>query len=181
MPIQLVPGQYKLYLGVRDNPSATAGTQISDLEVPDYFSGELVLSSVVVYNHGQEVSEQAGIPGQAFQFGKVKFQPARIFTKQDAIGLFFFIYGLGVDDNGKPSITGQYAFYREGEKKGQTGAEPLPADANQSVGNAEIPLSIPNFDEPGNWRMEVIVKDKVLSRTLTTNVEFVLEGEGGNQ
>jgi GWxTD domain-containing protein len=181
VPMQLVPGQYKLYLGVRDNPSATAGTQITDLEVPDYFSGELVLSSVVDYNQGKEVTEQAGTPGQAFQFGKVKFQPTRIFTKQDAIGLFFFLYGLGVDDNGKPNVTGQYVFYRGSQKKGQTGVEALPADANQSVGNAEIPLSISNFDEPGDWRMHIIVKDKVLNKTLTTDVEFVLEGESETQ
>lgn len=181
VPIQLVPGRYKLYLGVRDNPSATAGTQITDLEVPDYFSGDLVLSSVVVYNEGKEVSEQAGTPGQAFQFGKVKFRPARTFNKQSAIGLFFFVYGPGVDDSGKSNITGQYSFYRGSQKKGQTGVEALPADANQAVGNAEIPLSIPNFDEPGNWRMHITVKDKVLNKTITADVEFVLEGESGTQ
>ncbi len=139
------------------------------------------MSSVVVYNEGKEVGEPGGSPGQAFQFGKVKFQPAQRYTKQSSIGLFFFIYGLGVDANGKPNITGQYSFYRGGTKKGQTGSENLPADANQAVGNAEIPLSIPNFDEPGDWRMHIEVKDKVLNKTLTQDVDFVLVDETGTQ
>lgn len=181
IPMQLVPGQYKLYVGVRDNASATAGTQIMDLEVPDYFGSELVMSSVVVYNEGKEVSDPAGIPGHAFQFGAVKFQLASTFTKDDAIGIFFFLYGMGVDENGKPNITGRYAFYRDGERKGQTAEQPLQGNATQAVGNVEIPLNIPNFDKPGKWKMRVMVKDHILNKTLNHDFEFVLEGESETQ
>ncbi len=179
LPIQLQPGKYTLYTGIRDNASSTAGTEITEIEVPDYYAGDLVMSSVVVYNEGKEVSEPAGTPGHAFQFGAVKFNPATNFTKEQAIGLFFFVYGLGVGPDGQPKITGQYVFFRDGEKKGQTGDSALQANEQQAVGNAEIPLSIPNFDEPGAWKMQVKVTDHILKKTLRTEVDFIIVGEGG--
>jgi hypothetical protein len=176
LPIQLQPGKYTLYTGIRDNSSSTAGTAIEEMEVPDFYAGDLVMSSVVVYNEGKEVSEPAGTPGHAFQFGAVKFNPATHFTKEQAIGLFFFVYGLGVGPDGQPKITGQYVFFRDGEKKGQTGDSELQANETQAVGNAEIPLSIPNFDEPGEWKMQVKVTDHILKKTLRTEVDFVIDG-----
>jgi GWxTD domain-containing protein len=176
LPIQLQPGKYTLYTGVMDKSSSTAGTKITEMEVPDYYNGELVMSSVVVYNEGKEVSEPAGTPGHAYQFGAVKFNPATHFTKEQSIGLFFFVYGLGVGADGQPKITGQYVFFRDGEKKGQTGDSDLQANESQAVGNAEIPLSIPNFDEPGAWKMQVKVTDHILKKTLRTEVDFVIDG-----
>ena len=122
------------------------------------------------------MSEPAGTPGHAFQFGAVKFNPATHFTKEQSIGLFFFVYGLGVGPDGQPKITGQYVFFRDGQKKGQTGDSELQANETQAVGNAEIPLSIPNFDEPGAWKMQVKVTDHILKKTLRTEVDFIIDG-----
>jgi GWxTD domain-containing protein len=177
IPVQLQPGKYTLYTGVRDNQTATAGTKIVELEVPDYFTGEFGMSSVVVYNMAQETTDQAGIPGHAFQFGTVKFQPAHHFTKDDAIGFFFFVYGLG-NIGGAPNITGQYIFYLDGARKGATKDEALQANESQAVGNAEIPLS--GF-EPGNYKLRIKITDHVLNKTLNEEIEFVVEGESATQ
>jgi GWxTD domain-containing protein len=172
IPTQLPPGRYKLYLGVRDNQSAAVGTQILDIDVPDYSSGKLVISSVVVYSEGRTVREPAGTPGHAFQFGSVKFRPSRTFTRKDTLGFFYFVYGLGFDAGGKPNVTGQCIFYRNGEVAGQTKEERLVTEADHAVGNAEIPLT--GF-EPGKYRMEVRVTDRVAGQITITDVEFVLE------
>ncbi len=172
IPTQLTPGRYKLYLGVRDKESAAVGTRILELDVPDYSSGNLVLSSVVLYNEGTKAREPAGTPGRAFQFGSAKFQPARTFTQKDTLGFFYFVYGLGFDAGGKPNITGQCIFYRDGKRIGQTKEEPLVTEVNHAVGNAEIPLS--GF-EPGKYRMEIRVTDRVGGQITIKDVEFVLE------
>lgn len=176
VPIQLQPGNYTLYTGVQDNESSTAGTKISELEVPDFYIEDLVMSSVVVYDEAKEVSDTAGTPGHAFQFGPVKFRPAETFGKDDVIGFFFFVYGLGTDENDKPNITGQYIFFKDGERKGQTKDGPLQADARQAVGNAEIPLSA---FEPGNYKIRVKVTDHILKKTLNEEVDFVVEPAPG--
>ena len=172
IPTQAPPGRYKLYLGIRDDESEAVGTHILDLDVPDYSSGNLVLSSVVVYNEGKQTREPAGTPGHAFQFGTVKFRPARTFTQKDTLGFFFFVYGLGFDAGAKPNVTGQYIFYKDGKRNGQTKEEPLLAEGNHAVGNAEIPLS--SF-EPGNYRIEVKVTDRALNQVTIKDVEFVLK------
>ena len=177
VPIQLQPGKYTLYTGVRDDQTATAGTKILELEVPDFFAGDLGMSSVVVYNHAQETAEQAGVPGHAFQFGTVKFQPAYHFTKEENIGFFFFIYGLG-SVGGAPNITGQYIFYLDGARKGATKEEPLQANEEQAVGNAEIPLD--GF-EPGTYKMRIKITDHVLNKSLNEEIEFVVAGAAETQ
>jgi hypothetical protein len=178
VPIQLQPGTYKLYVGVRDNTSGTAGTKIVDLEVPDYYANELAVSSVVVYNIAEQVEGIPGTPGHAFQFGPVKFQPATNFQTQDTFGLFFFVYGMGRDEAGNANITGQYIFYKDGERKGATKEGVLQANEAQAVGNAEIPLA--SF-EPGKYKIQVKIKDKVRNKILLEEVEFVIGAESTTQ
>jgi hypothetical protein len=165
-------------MGIRDNTSGTAGTKIVDLDVPDYYANELVVSSVVVYNQADQVEGTPGTPGHAYQFGPVKFQPAVHFNQQDTFGIFFFVYGLGYDDGGNADVTGQYIFYQDGTRKGATKEEALQANQEQAVGNAEIPLA--SF-EPGNYKIQVKVKDKILNKVLLEEVEFVIAGAETNQ
>jgi GWxTD domain-containing protein len=178
VPIQLQPGTYKLYAGVRDTKSGTAGTKIVDLEVPDFHSNELAASSVLIYSHAEQVEGVPGTPGHAFQFGPVKFQPADNFDTDDILGIFFFVYGLGRDSAGNPNITGQYLFYKDGERAGATKEGPLEASPEQAIGNAEIPLS--GF-EPGNYKVQVKVKDNILKKVLLEEMEFVLVGASTTQ
>ena len=181
MPIQLQPGRYNLYLGVRDNTTTTAGTQIVPLEVPDFSSGKLVLSSVLVYNEGREVSDPPGTPGHAFQFGPVKFSPTRRFQKTESLGLMFFVYGFGVDSaSGQPNITRQYTLFKDGQRRGQTAEDPLQADAEMDQGVDYWELELSRYD-PGAYKIQIKITDHVLDEVLTKEIEFVLEGESTGQ
>ncbi len=181
VPVQLQPGNYKLYIGIRDNTTGTAGTKITDLVVPDYYANELVASSVLVYNQAQQVVEPAGTPGHAFQFGPVQFQPAVHFKMEDTIGVFAFIYGMGRDASGEANLTGQFIFFKDGERKGATREQPLKANAEQAIVSTEIQfVQLKNF-MPGNYKLQIKVKDKILNKTLTEEVEFVLTGDAPTQ
>ena len=147
------------------------------VEVPTFEGDEMTMSSLVVYSEGREVDEPAGTPGHAFQFGPIQFvqMPGDVFTysTSDSIGVFYFVYGYGVDEAGKPDLTGQYVFFKDGKRRGQTAAEPLQAGLDQAVGNAEIPLA--SF-EPGNYKLQIKVVDRITKKTITDELDFIVEG-----
>jgi len=172
LPIQLQPGKHTLFLGVRDNKNSAFGTQMIPLDVPDYNRPELVLSSVLFYALGKQVTESPGTVGHAFQFGQAHFTPKRemVYKTTDTLSAFFFVYGYGIDSaTAKPNLSGQYVFYKDGARWRATKDEVLQANESQGVGNAEIPLS--SF-EPGNYKVEVRVTDKTSNKMVKQEVEF---------
>ena len=176
VPIEVSPGTYTLCLGVMDNQSSQVGTRVLQVEAPDLTGEGVKMSSVLLYSEGRQVTELAGTPGHAFQFGPIQFIPKTgdvlSFTRDGALGILYFVYGLGSNASGQPSVTGQYVFYYNGDPKGQTPVEPLQATTEHAIGNAEIPLS--GF-QPGNYRVQIKVIDQVTQKTVTQDVEFVLE------
>jgi len=173
IPLQLQPGNHTLFLGVMDNKTSKVGTQMIAVDVPDFSQGGLVMSSVVVYAAGKQVTESPGTPGHAFQFGQVHFTPKRemTFKKSDTFSAFFFAYGYSMDEGGKPNVTCQYVFYKDGARRGQTKEEPLQANETQGVGNAEIPLA--SF-EPGSYKVEIKITDQISKKTLKHEIPFTL-------
>ena len=179
VPLQLPPGEYTLYLGVRDDKSARVGTRIESLEVPDYNREGPLLSTTLLYREGRRVEEPAGTPGHAFQFGQVQFVPKTVYKKTDTLGLISFVYGFGVDEqSGKPNLTSQYIFFREGRKRGQTKDEPIQAMESRAASTAEIPLS--GF-EPGGYKVRIKVTDHVKNKVVTDDIPFRLEGPSERQ
>ena len=177
MPVQVSPGSYTFLFGVLDTESNTVGTRVLPVEIPDFGGEGLKLSSLVVYSEGRKVEDLPGTPGHAFQFGPIQFvqMPGDMVTysTSDNIGIFYFVYGFGVEEGGEPDLTAQYVFFKDGKRRGQTGAEPLQGGEGQAVGNAEIPLA--SF-EPGNYKIQIKVIDKVTKETITDEFEFVVEG-----
>ena len=175
LPIQVAPGDYTFHFGVLDNKSNTVGTKVFPVEVPA-FGETLGLSSVLVYSEGHQVSDTPGTPGHAFQFGDMRLVPIPgdtfTYKTSDTLGIFYFVYGYGLDpETGQPSLTEQYIFFKDGKRLTQTAVQQLPAEDESAVGNAVIALS--HF-EPGNYKVQIKVVDKVKEETLTEEIEFVL-------
>ncbi len=176
VPIEVAPGLYTFCFGVMDQETSKVGTRVLEVEVPNLSTDGVKLSSILVYSRLRETTEGAGVPGHAFQFGTNQFIPKTgdvpTFTQSDALGLFFFVYGFGLNASGQPSVTSQFVFSRDGESSGQTPARPVQAGADQGIGHLEVPLE--SFD-PGNYKIQVKVIDQVANQTITEDVEFVLE------
>lgn len=176
VPIQVTPGLYTFCFGVMDQETSKVGTRVLEVEVPNLSTDGLKLSSVLVYSRIRETTEGAGVPGHAFQFGTNQFIPVPgdvpTFTQSDALGLFFFVYGFDLDASGQPSVTSQFVFSYNGESRGQTPPRPVQAAEEQGVGYIEIPLE--SFD-PGNYKVQVKVIDKVADQTVTEDIEFMLQ------
>jgi hypothetical protein len=177
MPLQVQPGVYKLYLGVMDEAGTTTGTKIVDLEVPDLSATDLQLSSILMFSEGKQIGEAMGSPGRAFLLGGYHFTPKRemVYTTKEQLSGVFYAYNYGVEGD-KPNLTVHLSFSREGQARGATKEEPFMLQtAEMALTIFDIPLSIPNFKEPGNYKVTVKVTDQVTKKTVTQEIPFQVQ------
>jgi GWxTD domain-containing protein len=179
MPLQIQPGTYKLYLGIIDEAGSTTGTKIVDVEVPDLSTTELQVSSILMFSEGKQIGEAMGSPGKAFLLGGYHFTPKRemVYTNKDQLSGVFYAYNYGVAGD-KPNLTVHLSFSKEGEGRGQTKDEPFMLQTPEmALTIFDIPLSIKNFTEPGNYKVTVKVTDHVNQKTLTKDIPFQIQAQ----
>ncbi|HJS75389.1 MAG TPA: hypothetical protein VJ921_13950, partial [Vicinamibacteria bacterium] len=179
MPLQVQPGAYKLYLGIMDEAGTTMGTKIVDVTVPDLSTTELQLSSILMFTEGNKIGEAQGSPGKAFLLGGYHFKPKRemVYTTKDQLSGVFYAYNYGVEGD-KPNLTVHLSFFREGAARGATKEEPFMLQTPEmALTIFDIPLSIANFKEPGNYKVTVKVTDQVTKKTITQDIPFEIKAE----
>ena len=178
-PIQLPPGLYTLYAGFLDNAAKVHGTQIIDLEVPTFAGDALTLSSVLMYSNGDPTDEINGVPGKAFLLAGYHFKPKgeKIYSHSEYLSGVLNAYNYGLAGE-QPSLTIQISFFKDGEKRGQTEESPFAAQASHmALTTFDIPLNIANFEQPGDYTIEITVTDHIKNEKLMETIEFVIEGE----
>ncbi len=190
---QVPPGEYDVYLAVKERntgdkkqkPKLTVFRQ--PLTVPDFRGDEMTTSSLVVASKIDQLpaplseDEQRENP---FTIGLLQVIPkvGTKFAKTDELGVYFNIYNEALDADKKPNIQIDFLFYRkqaDGEKK-IANSEP------QVISAARLP---PQFDvakhqifgcqtwpltsfQPGDYRLEMKITDKVAGKSLTREVNF---------
>ena len=180
LPTELPSGQYTIYLGIRDNASEKFGTRILDLEVPNFGSGELKLSSVLLFTDGEKLQEFVPKTGQAFLVGGFHFYPklGKTYETSDALRAVFNVYGYGLE-NGNPDLTMQFVFSKDGRRRGQTKDEPIQSASEAiAIGVMDVPLA--SF-EPGDYTVQLRVTDHVKDEVVTEDIDFVIEGAEGTR
>ncbi len=179
MPLQVQPGTYKLYLGIMDEAGTTTGTKIVDLSVPDLSTTELQISSILMFSEGKQIGEAMGSPGRAFLLGGYHFTPKRemVYTNKDQLSGVFYAYNYAVEGE-KPNLTVHLSFFKEGQARGATKEEPFMLQTPEmALTIFDIPLSIANFKEPGNYKVTVKVTDQVTKKTVTQDIPFEVRAE----
>ncbi len=179
MPLQIQPGAYKLYLGIMDELGTTTGTKVVDLTVPDLSTTELQISTILMFSEGKQVGEAMGSPGRAFLLGGYHFIPKRqmIYTSKDQLSGVFYAYNYGVEGD-KPNLTVHLSFAREGAARGATKEEPFMLQTTEmALTIFDIPLSIANFKEPGNYKVTVKVTDQITKKTISQDIPFEIKAE----
>ncbi|MGH9333181.1 MAG: hypothetical protein ACRD21_05460, partial [Vicinamibacteria bacterium] len=174
MPLQLQPGLYELNLGVMDEAGTVTGTNVTQLEVPDLSTGELKISSVLMFAEGNKVEETMGAPGRAFLLGGYHFEPKRemVYSHADQLSGVFYAYNYGVAGD-KPNLTVHLSFFKDGVARGATKEEPFMLQTGEmALTIFDIPLNIPNFKEPGSYKVAVKVTDHVNQKSLTQEIPF---------
>jgi hypothetical protein len=192
------PGTYDVYVAMKERlPEKAPKTQMpkagvlkTQVTVPDFWSGELMTSSVIV---ADKVNVLTATPSpeeareRPFVFGAQELIPAgdTNFTKEEQLATFFQVYNAALDPNGKPDLYLEYNFHRK-----EGGAEKFfnktaPQAVNAAMlpptfdpakfpvpGGIEVPLK--SFPE-GEYRLEIKVTDKVSGKVVTRDVNFTVK------
>jgi GWxTD domain-containing protein len=177
MPLQVQPGTYKLYLGILDEAGTTTGTKIVDMEVPDLSTTELQISSILMFSEGKQIGEAMGSPGKAFLLGGYHFTPKRemVYTTKDQLSGVFYAYNYGIAGD-KPNLTVHLSFSKEGQGRGATKDEAFMLQTPEmALTIFDIPLSIPNFKEPGAYKVTVKITDHVNQKSITQDIPFTVQ------
>jgi hypothetical protein len=137
--IQLRPGQYVVYIAVKEKSAAPAGNQRNnnnrndrnappaaagapgkvgllrhEITVPDYGVADLATSSVILARSVEQVSAApADQESNPYVFGPMRIVPSPDgkFAKSAELSVIFWIYGAQPAASGKPDVTIDYSFY----------------------------------------------------------------------
>lgn len=190
-------GEYDVYIAFKEQGEEKKGQppqQIAVLKqpltVPNYWSGELTTSTVIVAERVEPMTAALSQEQQAenpYTFGSTKITPATStkLPKSADLSVIFIIYNTGLDAAKKPDVTVDYNFHRkaqEGEKffnKTQPqlfNAQTLPpqfdlAAGHQLVAGQTVPLG--SFQD-GEYRLEIKITDNVSKKSVTRELSFTV-------
>jgi hypothetical protein len=187
----------------KNAPPAKASVLKQTMVVPDFWSGDLSTSSVIVASRIDPLpapltpQQQADRP---YALGAMEIVPAfeTKFTKKSELSTFMLIYNPKVDSANKPDVLVEYNFCvgaagteakagepcKAGEKffnktnPQNLNAQTLPPQFDLAAGHQlqtgqAVPLA--SFPE-GQYRLEIKVTDKIANKTLVREINFSVSG-----
>ncbi|MGD9902931.1 MAG: hypothetical protein AB7U83_05645 [Vicinamibacterales bacterium] len=187
-------GTYDLYALIKErvpekgdkNAPVKSGLLKTSITVPD-LNAEFTTSSILVadkVNMLQQPLTMDEARERPFTFGTQELVPAADmnFGKNEELSIFFQVYNPGLNANGKPDLSLEYAFHRKEGAEEKFFNKTNPQAVNESnlppqfdpakfpvPGGITVPLT--SFGE-GDYRLEIKVTDKTTNKVLTRNVNF---------
>jgi hypothetical protein len=169
--LSLPPGHYRVDVLVRDTESGAASLQHIGFEVPK-FGTQLASSSLILASVLEQVSE---VPAsRQFVIGDRKVIPnlTGTFHRGSPVGVYMQIYNAGVDQTTlRPSVDVEYALLKDGKELGKQAEDWRGnSDAGQRltltrlIDSRQLP--------PGDYTLEVRVRDHVSGQSLKQNAKF---------
>ncbi len=175
--LPLRPGAYKLYLGFYSPDKETYSIKVDNLEVPDFWTQELALSSLLVSSQVKEVIAKAKKEEfNVFSLGRYSLLPiySHELSKEESLNIFYYIYNPALDENQNCSLTIKLGL-QSGEKK----FELNPQKRQKKVGEEgalleghQIPLSA--LPESGEYQLTIKVTDEIAKKTVSKKLKFIL-------
>jgi hypothetical protein len=192
-------GDYDVYVLFKEpipkdkKATAKAGVLKVPVTVPNYFTDELMTSTVFITAQTEQLKApptQEDMARFPYIFGMMRIVPAMDavpkFLKKDEISIVFYIYNTGADKTtGKPNLTVDYNFYHkvDGAEKFFNRTEPQALNdktlgptfdlkaGHQLLGGMGIPLA--SFPE-GEYRLEIKITDKATGKVKVENSPFTI-------
>jgi hypothetical protein len=136
----VMPGEYDVYVAVRERPAGAAAgakpqkpdpadaslrlaTLKETLTVPSFTGPQLTTSSIIVADDVEVLQAPLSNERQAehpYTFGQMQIVPATdfTFTKKDELSIVFWIYGAAADTStNKPDVTIEFKFHQRQDGK----------------------------------------------------------------
>ena len=201
--LQVPGGQYDVYVALKDLQLVETADELMQnlstevrqavfkfaVNIPD-LSNDLSTSSVMVFDRTERISTAltpAQLREDPYAIGSMRFvvRNSENFSTADELKFGFFIYNMQVDINGKPDVTVEYNFHRQGEageeffnatSPQEFNEDTLPpqwnlAEGHQLLVGQDVPLSV---FPVGSYRMEITVADNTSGNLLTRDVHFTV-------
>jgi len=192
-------GTYDVYVLIKEPtsdkkgaPPAKASVIKQTVTVPDLWNEELATSSVIIAERMDPLPAPLSpkdMIERPYALGAMEIVPAssNVFTKKVELQPFLLIYNVKTNQANKPDVTVEYNFYVKDAgaekffnktKPQELNAETLPpqfdfAAGHQLTSGVAVPLA--TFAE-GEYRLEVIVTDKIANKTVKHDVNFTVSG-----
>src|SRR2546426_3231213 len=172
--VALAPGRYRVDVIVRDVTSGATGVRHVGFEVPKYDPAKLSTSTMVLAVKLEGLGDQPAVG--MFTIGSIKVIPnvSGTYHRGAPIGLYMQIYNAGVDQTTlRPSVDVEYALMKDGKALGkQTEDWRGNSDSGQRLTIARLVDS--RGLNPGDYSVEVRVRDHVSSQSLVQSAKFTI-------
>ena len=172
--VALPPGNYKLDVIVRDVTSGATGVRHVNVPVPKYDPNKLATSTLVLASKLESLAGQAEVG--MFTIGNVKVIPnvSGTYHRGTPVGIYMQIYNAGIDQTTlKPSVDVDYVVIKDGKEIGkQTEDWRGNSDSGQRLTLARL-LDSRSLN-PGDYSMEVRVRDRVSGQNLVQSAKFTI-------
>ena len=210
------PGKYRVIVAIRESPEdplarpapaeRRAAVLVRDLDVPDFWTGELTTSTVMVADRLEllEVPVPAGeLDENPYVVGSHRIHPStrRIFTRNSELIVVFLVYNPTVGPDKQFDVQVDYHLYRKDPGGGLPGTSGEPAGRSNEryvtrtnpqrfnpslMGAAFDPAAgtpvlagqgiLLSAFEPGHYRLGITVTDLLSRKTVLRDVAFTVIG-----
>jgi GWxTD domain-containing protein len=184
--LPLRAGRYKLYVAVKDVNGDRKGIWSRSIIVPEYSDDRLATSSLILADQMEPVPTKA-IGSGSFVIGTTKVRPRVAASdgkpplfhrdRDPRLDVWMQVYNLGVDEKThKPSATFEYDITNVATNK------PIvqKVESTDTMGNVgdQVTLQqwiVPAKLQPGVYKVEIKVNDKVSKQTVDPSAVFAVE------
>ncbi len=172
--VVLDPGRYRVDVIVRDVASGATGVRHIGFEVPKYDPAKLSTSTLILAVKLEGLGDQPAVG--MFTIGNVKVIPnvSGSYRRGSPVGVYMQIYNAGVDQTTlRPSVDVEYALMKDGKEIGKQLEDWRGnSDSGQRLTLARL-LDSRNL-APGEYALEVRVKDRVSGQALVQTAKFTV-------
>jgi GWxTD domain-containing protein len=172
--VALAPGRYRVDVIVRDIASGATGVRHIGFEVPKYDPAKLSTSTLIMAVKLEGLGDQPAVG--MFTIGNVKVIPnvSGSYHRGSPVGVYMQIYNAGVDQTTlRPSVDVEYALMKDGKEIGKQVEDWRGnSDSGQRLTLARL-LDSRNL-APGDYSLEVRVKDRVSGQALVQSAKFTI-------
>ncbi|MDX6385942.1 MAG: hypothetical protein QOK48_3515 [Blastocatellia bacterium] len=172
--VALAPGRYRVDVIVRDIASGATGVRHIGFEVPKYDPAKLSTSTLIMAVKLEGLGDQPAVG--MFTIGNVKVIPnvSGSYHRGSPVGIYMQIYNAGVDQTTlRPSVDVEYALMKDGKEIGKQVEDWRGnSDSGQRLTLARLLDS--RGLAPGDYSLEVRVKDRVSGQALVQSAKFTV-------
>jgi GWxTD domain-containing protein len=175
--LPVMPGSYRLFLGFSTKDGKLYSMKTDQIEVPDFWSQELALSSLLASNQvNEEKRSSQKEKYDVFSLGRYSLQPSfgQEYTQNDSLNIFYYIYNISVDPDQICSILIEFEL-QKGEKIYKLNPQRRQRKVDETAAileGTQIPLAA--LPELGEYELRVKVTDEIAKKTVSQKLKFLV-------